>query len=123
MAWWLIVLIIVGVLVLLVALYDIVQPRDPIVRNFPVVGHFRTVLSSSGPKLRQYIVAANDEERPFSRDQRTWVYGTAAGEGAYFGFGTDNVIDRDNHIIIKQSTFPDTTPIGENAPLPCATLP
>ena len=122
MAWWLIVLIIVGVLVLLVALYDIVQPSDPIIRNFPVVGHFRTVLSSSGPKLRQYIVAANDEERPFSRDQRTWVYGTAAGEGAYFGFGTDNVIDRDNHIIIKQSTFPDTTPIGENAPLPCAKI-
>ena len=69
MAWWLIVLIIVGVLVLLVALYDIVQPSDPIIRNFPVVGHFRTVLSSSGPKLRQYIVAANDEERPFSRDE------------------------------------------------------
>ncbi|MGZ0178165.1 MAG: glutamate synthase-related protein [Acidimicrobiales bacterium] len=122
MAWWLIVLIILGVLVLVVALYDIVQASDPILRNFPLVGHFRKVLSSSGPKLRQYIVAANNEERPFSRDQRTWVYGTAAGDSAYVGFGTDNVIDRDSHIIIKQSTFPNTTPIGENAPLPCAKI-
>jgi len=120
MAWWLIVLIVIFAAVVLVALYDVVQTGDPVVRNFPVVGHFRSVLANAGPKLRQYIVASNDEELPFNRDQRTWVYGTAAGEGAYFGFGTDTVIDRNSHIIIKQSTFPDTTPIGENAPLPSA---
>lgn len=120
MAWWLIVLIVLGALVLVVGLFDIIQAKDPVVRNFPVVGHFRKVLSSSGPKLRQYIVAANDEERPFSRDQRTWVYGVADGAGAYFGFGTDTVIDRNSHVLIKQSTFPDITPIGENAPVPCA---
>lgn len=122
MAWWLLTLIILGAFVIAVAIYDLVQSSDPIVRNFPVVGHFRKVMVNSGPKLRQYIVAANDEERPFSRDQRTWVYGTAAGEGAYFGFGTDSVIDRNSHIIVKQSTFPDMTPIGENAPLPCAKI-
>jgi len=120
MAWWLIVLIVFGVVIVLVTIYDLIQPTDPIVRNFPVVGHFRKIMTSAGPKLRQYIVASNDEERPFSRDQRTWVHGTASGEGAYFGFGTDIDIDRDNHIIVKQSAFPDITPIGENAPLPCA---
>lgn len=120
MAWWLITLIVLAVLVAVVTVYDVIQRADPIVRNFPVVGHFRKVMTSSGPKLRQYIVAANDEERPFSRDQRTFVYGTASGKGAYFGFGTDTVIDRNSHIIIKQNTFPDMTPIGENAPLPCA---
>jgi hypothetical protein len=25
-----------------------------------------------GPELRQYIVTGNDEERPFSRNQRRW---------------------------------------------------
>lgn len=120
MAWWLIVLIILGALLFCIALYDTLQASDPILRNFPVVGHFRSLLSTSGPKLRQYIVAANDEERPFSRDQRTWVYSTASGHNAYVGFGTDSVIDRGSHIIIKQSAFPDTTPTGENAPLPCA---
>jgi len=120
MVWWLILLIALGIVVVVVGLFDLFVSKDPIVRNFPVVGHFRKVLSSSGPKLRQYIVAANDEERPFTRDQRTWVYGVSDGAGAYFGFGTDTVIDRDSHVLIKQSTFPDMTPIGENAPLPCA---
>jgi len=120
MAWWLLVLIVVGVALLLITIFDVLQTKDPIVRNFPIVGHFRKIVTSSGPKLRQYIVASNDEERPFSRDQRTWVDGTASGKGAYFGFGTDNVIDRDSHIIVKQSAFPDMTPIGENAPLPAA---
>jgi len=120
MVWWLIVLIVIGAVVVVVAVYDLIQPSDPVLRSFPVVGHFRKLLASSGPKLRQYIVAANNEERPFSRDQRRWVYDTAAEKNAYFGFGTDNSIDRDSHVIIKHNTFPDTTPIGENAPLPCA---
>ena len=60
-----------------VTVFDVVQRRDPIWRNFPVVGHFRKVMTSAGPKLRQYIVADNDEERPFSRDQRRWVHDTA----------------------------------------------
>ncbi len=120
MAWWLVLLIVLAAFVLVVAVHDVVQTRDPVIRNFPVVGHFRTMLAKSGPKLRQYIVAANNEERPFSRDQRTWVYRTADGGNAYFGFGTDTMIDRDSNIIIKQSTFPDMTPIGLGAPVPCA---
>lgn len=120
MVWWLIVLIALGAVVLVVGTYDLIQRSDPVVRSFPVVGHFRKLLASSGPKLRQYIVAANNEERPFSRDQRRWVYDTSAEKNAYFGFGTDNNIDRDSHLIIKHNAFPDTNAIGENAPLPCA---
>lgn len=122
MPWWLIVLIAIATIVLLVAIYDLIQRSDAVIRSFPVVGHFRKLLSSSGPKLRQYIVAANNEERPFSRDQRRWVYDTAAEKSAYFGFGTDNNIDRGSHLIIKHTAFPDKTPIGENAPLPCAKI-
>ena len=120
MAWWLIVLIAAAVLLVGVTIFDLVQTRDPIWRNFPIVGHFRAVMTSSGPKLRQYIVAANDEERPFSRDQRRWVADRADDKGGYFGFGTDNQIDADNYLIVKHSAFPDVSPIGENAPLPCA---
>ena len=51
-----------------VAAHDLLQRRYAILRNFPVVGHARFWLESIGPELRQYIVAGNDEERPFSRD-------------------------------------------------------
>ncbi len=56
-----------------VAAHDLLQRKHAILRNFPVVGHARFWLESIGPELRQYIVAGNDEERPFSRDQRRWV--------------------------------------------------
>jgi len=116
---WLIPLIVTGLLVI-VFVYDIMQKKRAILRNFPVIGHLRYMLESLGPELRQYIVADNDEERPFSRDQRRWVYSSAKMENAYFGFGTDNDIDRDGYLIIKQSAFPNTDPIAENAPIPVA---
>ncbi|MDX1462730.1 MAG: FMN-binding glutamate synthase family protein, partial [Marinirhabdus sp.] len=48
---WLIVIIIA------VAIYDVLQKKHTILHNFPVVGHFRYILESIGPELRQYIVA------------------------------------------------------------------
>ncbi len=89
-----------------VVAYDLLQKQHAILRNFPVIGHFRYWFESVGPELRQYIVTGNDEERPFSRDQRRWVYSTAKRENSYFGFGTDNAIDRaQNYVIIKHATF------------------
>ena len=76
-----------------VATHDLIQRKHAILRNFPVVGHLRFLLERFGPELRQYIVTSNDEERPFSRDQRRWVYSSAKLENNYFGFGTDNDIE------------------------------
>ncbi len=104
--WWFFggVLLFLG---LVVALYDILQRRRAILRNFPIIGHFRYWLESVGPELRQYIVTDNDEERPFSRDQRRWVYSTAKKESEYYGFGTDNDLYlSSNYLIIKHSAFP-----------------
>ena len=58
-----------------VAVRDCTQKQHAIRRNFPVIGHLRYQLERFGPELRQYIVTSNDEERPFSRDQRRWVDG------------------------------------------------
>jgi len=90
-----------------VVVYDLVQRRHAILRNFPILGHFRYLFESVGPELRQYIVTSNDEERPFSRDQRTWVYASAKRQNNYFGFGTDNAIETTpNYLIVKHSAFP-----------------
>ena len=95
------------VIIIAVAIHDLIQTKDPICRNYPVVGHGRHVLSELGPKLRQYIVADNNEERPFNRDDREWIFRSADKGNNYFGFGTDNDIERTpGYLIIKQSTFP-----------------
>jgi glutamate synthase (ferredoxin) len=103
----LIVLATLLLVLLVVAVYDLVQRKHAILRNFPIIGHFRYILESVGPELRQYIVTDNDEERPFSRDQRSWIYASAKQQNNYFGFGSDNNFETaSNYPILKHATFP-----------------
>jgi glutamate synthase (ferredoxin) len=102
----------IGVLALLVVVtvHDLTQKKHAILRNFPIVGHFRYWFEAVGPELRQYIVTSNDEERPFSRDQRRWVYASSKRENNYFGFGTDNDLERPGYVLVRHSAFPLHTP-------------
>ncbi|WP_286967100.1 MULTISPECIES: FMN-binding glutamate synthase family protein [Arsenicicoccus] len=94
-----------------VAAHDLTQRRHSLLRTFPVIGHGRFLVEAIGPELRQYVVAANDEERPFSRDQRRWVYASAKKENNYFGFGSDNDMEQAaNYAVIKHRTFADVAP-------------
>ncbi len=107
-------------LVCAVALYDLLQRRHSILRTFPVVGHLRFLLEDVGPELRQYIVTGNDEERPFSRDQRRWVYATAKQDNANTGFGTANDLELSaNYLIIKPAAFPLPGPAATDNLLAC----
>ena len=109
-----------------VVAHDLTQRKHALLRNFPVIGHFRYWVETVGPELRQYIVTSNDEERPFSRDQRRWIYASCKGENNYFGFGTDNDVERSSgYPIIKHRTFAgpgaSTSRHGsEGVPLPSA---
>ncbi|MDN6279577.1 MAG: FMN-binding glutamate synthase family protein [Psychroflexus sp.] len=121
-AWWqwLIAIIVI------VAIRDVFFNKKHIItRNFPVVGHFRYLLESIGPELRQYIVANNREELPFDRIQRGWIYTSAKNINNYEGFGSDRDINATNYIFINNAMTPFRLP--ENHPnqkdpyfLPCA---
>jgi len=105
------VLLVLLIVFLGIVVYDLFQKRHAILRNFPFIGHFRYILEAVGPELRQYIVTNNDEERPFTRDQRRWVYASSKLQNNYFGFGTDNNLESaTNYPILKQSTFPFPEP-------------
>ncbi len=109
-----------------VAVRDLTQKKHALLRNFPVIGHLRYLLEAIGPELRQYIVTGNDQERPFSRDQRRWIYASSKLENSYFGFGTDDDIEyTQGYPIIKHRTLSDIGPAtgqhsDENTPLPSA---
>ena len=110
MIWMTIIgVIICGLTVWVLA--DVSQKKHAIIHNFPIIGHLRYWLEAIGPELRQYIVTNNNEERPFSRDQRSWVYASSKKANNYFGFGTDMDLELSpNHLIIKQSAFPLNEP-------------
>jgi glutamate synthase domain-containing protein 2 len=105
---------------------DLLQREHTLLRNFPVVGHARYLLESIGPELRQYLVAGNNEERPFTRDQRRWVYASAKHENNYFGFGTDNDLEYTagypviNHRTFGRAVPPSHVEAGSGVPIPCA---
>ncbi len=102
-------------LLALAVAHDVTQRRHAVVRNFPVVGRLRYLFERVGPELRQYIVTSNNEERPFSRDQRRWVYASSKRENNYFGYGTDNDLEQQpGHIIIRHAAFPLAAPPPED---------
>ena len=118
--WWVLIGI-VGALAL-VALYDVTQRRHAVLRNWPVVGHLRYILEAFGPELRQYIVTTNDAERPFSRNQRRWIYSVAKNENSSFSFGSESVFERSpGYVIISPAAFPaPSPPDGDPADWPLA---
>jgi len=71
-----------AIAVLVIALYiqDRRQKEHTIRRNFPVVGRMRYGLERLGVFLRQYLYANDEEERPFNRITRAWVYESAKGK-------------------------------------------
>jgi len=109
-----------------VAARDLLQREHTLLRNFPLVGHARYLIESIGPELRQYLVAGNNEERPFTRDQRRWVYASAKHQNNYFGFGTDNDLEYTaGYPVIKHRTFgravpPTSVHAGSDVRLPSA---
>ena len=114
-------------LLAVIVVYDLLQRQHAILRNFPIIGHFRYWFEAVGPELRQYIVTNNNEERPFSRDQRRWVYASSKQENTSFGFGSDQDMERQsNYLVIKHETFPLQTPgpgdpaYDTQSPIACA---
>ncbi|HEU0052743.1 MAG TPA: glutamate synthase-related protein, partial [Longimicrobium sp.] len=110
-------------ILLALAVHDLAQRKHAIRRNFPVIGRLRYLLESIGPELRQYIVRGDREERPFSRNQRRWIYASSKRENNYFAFGTDLDFDPGRgHSIIRQAAFPLPEPerLDPTHPIACA---
>jgi len=107
MAWWEWCLVGVAAALVAIVLYDLTQRHHALLRNFPLIGHLRYLLEAIGPEIRQYLVVDNNTEKPFSRDQRRWIYTSSKRVNTYFGFGTDNDLEESpSYLIIKQSPFP-----------------
>ena len=110
------------VFLLLVLIYDLCQKEHAILRNFPLLGHFRYLLESIGPGIRQYWIANDKEELPFSRAERSWIYATSKKEKSTFGFGTTEQLYEMGYPIIKHATFPyfnKNVKLDKTSSIPC----
>lgn len=71
-----------------VGLLDVQQKHHAILRNYPIIGHFRFLLEFIRPEIRQYFIESDAEAVPFSRAQRSLVYARAKGASDKRPFGT-----------------------------------
>ena len=120
-------LISLAAVIIVVAIHDVVQRRHAILHNFPVIGHLRYLLESIGPEIRQYFVAADKEEQPFNRDERSWIYASSKRQNNTFGFGTTEQIYGIGYPIIKHAAFPFpedkvTYPGDDPSVIPCTKI-
>ncbi|WP_420213869.1 FMN-binding glutamate synthase family protein [Janthinobacterium fluminis] len=67
---------------------DLLQTRRALRRNYPLLAHFRFLLESIRPEIRQYFLEDDTEAKPFSRNQRSIVYQRAKVETDKRPFGT-----------------------------------
>jgi glutamate synthase domain-containing protein 2 len=120
--FWSIILVVLVLVLVWIVIAGQLQKQHAIRRNYPLIGNLRYWLEAFGPELRQYIVTSNDEERPFSRNQRRWVYASAKRQNNKFGFGSDADMEHaTGYLIVKQAAFPHrpNTPQPRDPVLPC----
>ena len=80
-------LIPIGPLVIL-GYSDILQKKQTIKRNFPVLGHFRYMLEAIRPEIMQYFVETDTEGTPINRQFRSLIYQRAKKVNDTVPFGT-----------------------------------
>lgn len=104
----------VVVILFCVGIYNMIQSRHTILRNFPVLGYFRYFFEFISPELQQYFIERNTDGKPFSRNLRSIAYQRAKNLESTVAFGTQLEINHRNYEGLRHSIYP--APISEELP-------
>lgn len=86
--WWMLFFTVVACILLALFIYDRQQKEHTILRNYPIVGYGRFLCERLGVYFREYFYSMDWEGRPFSRNERGWVYRAAKNLNNTIGFGS-----------------------------------
>ncbi len=98
--------VVIFALLCVLGVWDMLQTRSTLRRNYPVLAHFRFGFESIGPEIRQYFVQSDLDEVPFSRQQRALVYQRAKNQMDVVPFGTLHSTYRVDYEWINHSVAP-----------------
>nr|WP_227519976.1 FMN-binding glutamate synthase family protein [Mangrovitalea sediminis] len=105
---WLLILL---VPLSLLGLWDYFQTRHTLMRNYPIVAHFRWLFEDLRPFLRQYIVEDDLSGRPYNRHQRSLVYERAKDTVDAQPLGTSLDVYGEEYELLAHSFAPK--PLGD----------
>lgn len=87
-------------------LYDVLQNKHSILKNYPIMGHFRFMFEDFRPEIRQYFIESDQDALPFSRMQRSLVYQRAKNENSDKPFGSIIDVYQQDYRFITHSIVP-----------------
>lgn len=73
-----------------IGVFDVLQKKHAIRRNFPVIGNMRYILEMVRPEIMQYFVETDTEGTPINRLSRSLIYQRAKNTTATRPFGTQS---------------------------------
>ncbi len=86
--FWLAPIAVIAAGFLGMGIWDLFQTRHAIMRNYPIIGHMRWLFEGIRPEIRQYLIESDQDEQPFSREERSLVYQRSKGVEDKLPFGT-----------------------------------
>ena len=109
----------------MVGVYDKIQTKHSVLRNYPIAGHFRYLFESIRPEIRQYFFESDTDEAPFSRAVRSLAYQRGKNDPDVQAFGTKINVMMPAHEWMSHSMVPTKIPssdfritVGENSKQP-----
>jgi len=90
---------------IIMGIYDIIQKKHAIRRNFPVLGRLRYVLESIRPEIMQYFVETDTEGRPLNRIFRSLIYQRSKKANDTTPFGTQMNVYRSGYEWMDHSMY------------------
>ncbi|MFF7710638.1 glutamate synthase-related protein [Pseudomonas sp. NPDC007930] len=90
----------------LLGVFDLLQTRHAVRRNYPILGNIRYLIEGIRPEIRQYLLESDEDATPFSRAQRALVYSRAKNEASDKPFGTLMNVYQTGYEFISHSMRP-----------------
>jgi len=101
--WWFLILFLP---LFLIGIYDIMQTKENILRNYPIWGHWRFLLLKIRPQIQAYFIETEQSGRPFNKEMRMLVYDRAQQTEDNLPFGTQADVHEVGYEWINHSMMP-----------------
>jgi glutamate synthase domain-containing protein 2 len=92
--------------ILMVGIYDVIQRKHTVLRNFPFIGHLRYLLEALRPEMQQYFIESDVSDDPISRIYRSVVYQRSKTELETVPFGSQLDFYARDYQWLNHSCFP-----------------
>lgn len=91
--------------IFLLLLQDVVQRKDAVRRNFPIIGRLRNLADFIGIFHRHYLSSSDGEKLPFNKTTRDWIGHVSSAGGGKIGFGSNHDITEPGSVLFVNAPY------------------